>query len=92
MGERIGVSRDLLITTLTGSESRTDTPIRHPRPVASQPVKSSRVHRTGGQLTDTLGWLYLPMFVVHVVRNLVVHVPRKTHKLLAITVSCGQLR
>ena len=30
------------------------------------------------------------MFVVHVVQKLVVHVPPKTHKLLAITVNYGK--
>ena len=34
----------------------------------------------------------LPMFVVPVVRKLVVHTPRKTHKLLAIAVNCGPLK
>ena len=32
------------------------------------------------------------MFVVHVVRNLVVHVPRKTHKPMSMRVRCGKLR
>jgi len=98
-----GISYKVLTETLRRAER--DGLIRpHLDPGSNRPETVTRARRQGQpRLFCTVASLSkvmpggstavdLPMFVVHVVQKLVVHVPRKTHKLLTTTVSNGQLR